>query len=237
VIVRSDHVPGWEQVALQDILEAAFDAPVRIDNDGNVGALGELHFGAGRGCQDMFYITVSTGVGGGWIINGRPLRGHNQMAGEIGHVVIDPHGPQCLCGKRGCVERYASGPFMARDAQQQLDQHPERGAVLRQLTAEETVVTGKHVAQAAAQGDDIAGEILQRGAWAVGIGIGNAANLFNPQRFILGGGITKSGPLWWEGVHRAARATALSDIELNIVPAELGDDAPLWGAVALVADL
>jgi glucokinase len=188
----------------------------------------------------MFYITVSTGVGGGWIINGTPLRGHTQLAGEIGHVAIDPLGPECLCGKRGCVERYASGPFMAQDAQQLLDRHPDRGAILRRLMAEEgdeTVVTGKHVAQAAAQGDDIAGEILQRGAWAVGVGVGNTANLFNPQRFILGGGVTKSGPLWWDGVYRAARATALSDIELNIVPAALGDDAPLWGAVALVADL
>ena len=95
-------------------------------------------------------------------------------------------------------------------------------------------MTGKDVAEAAVAGDETAREILLRGAWALGVGLGNAANLINPQRFVLGGGVTKSGELWWEEVRRAARETALPEVLFDVVPATLGDDAPLWGAVALV---
>lgn len=235
-VIRSDHVPGWEETPLQALLAAEFDAPVRLDNDANVAALGEHRFGAGRGYDHLLYVTISTGVGGGWILDGRPWRGPAGVAGEIGHVVIDPHGPPCLCGKRGCVERFASGPYMAQDAAERLAREPQRGAVLRKLS-QETVVTGEMVATAAAQGDELAREILQRGAWALGIGLGNAANLICPQRFVLGGGVTKSGPLWWDVVRRVARETALADVIFDVVPAALGDDAPLWGAVALVEAL
>lgn len=97
-------------------------------------------------------------------------------------------------------------------------------------------MTGRAVAVAAAAGDPLATEILLRGAWALGVGLGNAANLINPQRFVLGGGVTKSGAAWWAEVRRAARATALPEVEFDVVPAALGDDAPLWGAVALAEE-
>ena len=236
VVIRSHHVAGWENIPLQALLETTFDAPARIDNDANVAALGAWRFGAGRGLEHLLYITVSTGVGAGWILNGRSWRGVNSMAGEIGHMVVDPSGPLCLCGKHGCVERYASGPYMAQDAKLMLQQYPLRGQILR-VMAQDTAVSGKLISQAAAAGDEIAQAILQRGAWALGVGIGNAANLVNPQRFILGGGVTKAGPLWWDVVQNAARATALSDTLFDIVPAQLGDDTPLWGAVALVEQL
>ena len=113
VVRLSHHVPGWELVPLQQLFSHAFQAPVRVDNDANVAGLGEWRFGAGRGVADLLYVTVSTGVGGGWILDGRPYRGAAGLAGEIGHTVVDPNGPLCLCGKRGCVERLASGPYMA----------------------------------------------------------------------------------------------------------------------------
>jgi glucokinase len=219
----SHHVPGWENCPLQTILEDEFDVPVRVDNDANVAALGEHRFGAGQGFHDLMYITVSTGIGGGWILNGRPWRGYEGMAGEIGHTAVDPDGPFCLCGKRGCVERLASGPYMAADYTEELE--------LRDGT-----VTAKKVAELAATGDELAQQILRRGAWALGVGIGNAANLLNPQLFILGGGVTKAGDMWWTAVREAAQQTALPEIHFDIVPAQLGDDAPLWGAVALAAD-
>lgn len=219
----SHHVPGWEYTPLQQQLEAAFGTPVRLDNDANVAALGEHRFGAGRGYDSLLYITVSTGVGGGWILDGRPWRGHGGMAGEIGHTVIDPNGPLCLCGKRGCVERLASGPYMAQEL-----------ATLQ--GREDADLTGKDVADLAAQGNETAGQVLTRGAWALGVGIGNAANLVNPQLFILGGGVTQSGELWWSAVRHAARQTALPEVQFDIIPAALGDDAPLWGAVALAQD-
>lgn len=226
----SHHVRGWENVPLRDLVAHEFGCPAFVDNDANVAALGEHRFGAGRGVDDLMYITVSTGVGGGWILGGRPWRGHAGMAGEIGHTVVDPAGPLCLCGKRGCVERLASGPYMAADWEEGRGGKGER-------EKGSGGVTGKDVAVAAAAGDPVAKEILLRGARALGMGIGNAANLVNPQRFILGGGVTKAGAIWWGEVRRAARATALPEVAFDVVPAMLGDDAPLWGAVALTEQL
>ncbi len=235
-IVRlSHHVRGWENMPLRDALAREFGSPVVIDNDANVAALGEHRFGAGRGVDDLLYVTVSTGVGGGWVLGGRPWRGHAGMAGEIGHTVADPAGPLCLCGKRGCVERLASGPYMAADYADRVSTPPAGRTEGEQgRKGEGTAMTGKDVAEAAAAGDGVAREILLRGARALGVGLGNAANLINPQRFILGGGVTKAGDAWWAEVRRSAAATALPEVSFDIVPAELGDDAPLWGAIALL---
>lgn len=230
----SHHVPGWENLPLQAILEAEFGAPARVDNDANVAALGEHRHGAGQGCDSLLYITISTGVGGGWILNGQPWRGQDGMAGEIGHTVVDPAGPLCLCGKRGCVERLASGTYLAQHARELLEREPGRGALLRELVSNDLAkVDARLVAQAAAQGDELAQGVLGEAGHALGVGIGNAANLVNPARFVLGGGVTKAGELWWQAVRAAARATALPEVQFDIVPAGLGDDAPLWGAVAL----
>lgn len=250
-IVRlSHHVPGWENIPLKTILEAELGAPARVDNDANVAALGEFRFGAGRGFLDLGYVTVSTGVGGGWILNGQPWRGADGMAGEIGHMTIDPDGPLCLCGKRGCVERLASGPYLAADARAALSSpspisgkgpggevFPPSPAQERgpggEVPSDPAQITAKFLAEAAARGDEFAWKFLQRSAWALGVAIGNAANLINPQRFVLGGGVTKSGDRYWAEIRRVARETALPEVHFDIVPAELGDDAPLWGAVAL----
>lgn len=221
VVLLSDHVVGWESTPLQAILEKEFAAPVRVDNDANVAALGEWRFGAGRGYDSLFYVTVSTGVGGGWVLNGRSWRGHEGLAGEIGHVVVAPTGPLCFCGKRGCVERLASGPYMAQDF------GAERGNY-------EGQVTGKLVAQLAQKDDPLAQRILLRGATALGQALGETANLINPQLFVLGGGVTKSGLMWWQAVEEAAKRRARQQIHFEVIPALFTDDAPLWGAIALV---
>jgi glucokinase len=224
VVRLSHHVPGWENFPLQQKLEETFAAPAVVDNDANVAALGEYQFGAGQGCHSLLYVTVSTGVGGGWVLNGRPWRGWQGLAGEIGHTVVDVQGPLCLCGKRGCVERLASGPYLAADY-----------AAARPDLA--TAVTGRTVAELAAQGDLLARQLLQRGAQALGLGLGNAANLLNPERIILGGGVTKAGELWWQTVRQTVQQLLLPEIEVEISPAALADDAPLWGAAALAAQL
>ena len=267
LVRRSDHVPGWDSFPLRERLAAEFGCPVAVDNDANVAALGEHHFGAGRGFDDLLYVTVSTGVGGGWILGGRAWRGAAGMAGEIGHIVVDPNGPPCLCGKRGCVERLASGPYMAADyvarvayprgeepaaesassdadglgrsASEDAHSADPRSADPRSAlepgpwNVAPASISGRDVAERAAAGDEAARAILLRGAWALGVGIGNAANLLNPQRFVLGGGVTKAGEAWWAEVRRAAAATAVAGVTFDIVPAALGDDAPLWGALAL----
>lgn len=233
----SHHVPGWENLPLRSLLEAEFSCPAAVDNDANVAALGEYHFGAGMGAESLLYITVSTGVGGGWIIHRKIWQGAQGMAGEIGHTTIDPHGPLCLCGKRGCVERLASGPYLAQDARQALSVDPNQGPELLHLCAGfYDAISGEMLSQAAQAGDSLATRLLARSAWATGVAIGNAANLVNPQRVILGGGVTKSGESWWQGVRASARQTMLPEVEVEILPAGLGDDAPLWGAVALAQE-
>ncbi len=237
-IVRlSHHVAGWEGIPLRELLRREFGAPAAVDNDANVAAWGEYRYGAGRGVDSLMYITVSTGVGGGWVLDGKIWHGADSMAGEIGHVVVDPHGPVCLCGKRGCVERFASGPYIARRAREWLEEQPHRGRVLREMAnLQLDTLTAQQVSAAAAEGDELAWDVLHVAAWALGVGIGNLVNLMNPARIILGGGVTKSGDRFWQVIQRMARDTALPQMQFEIIPAALGDDAPLWGAAALAQD-
>jgi glucokinase len=237
LVVLSHHVPGWENVLLCDKVAQAFHTRVAMDNDANVAALGEARFGAGRDCASLLYITVSTGVGGGWILNGEIYRGANELAGEIGHMVIDPHGPPCMCGRRGCVEQMACGRAIARMAREALERAPQRGEILRGLIANDaSQLTGLRVHQAAAQGDALAREIMAQAARNLGFAIGNVICLMNPARVILGGGVTQAGIQYFENVRAAARANVMPELRdgVDVQPAQLGDDAPLWGALALV---
>jgi glucokinase len=231
-IVRlSHHVPGWENTRLRDQLQAEFDVPAAVDNDANVAALGEWTFGAGQGCTSLLYVTVSTGIGGGWVLGGHIYSGADGMAGEIGHIVVRPGGMECVCGKRGCLEAEASGPAIAKKMWQRL-QAQETSEVLKTSEVWNSV-TGESVAQAAQQGDALAQQVMEDAASLLGTGLGGAINLMNPERIVLGGGVTKSGESYWRIVRETACAHALPQMRIEIEPARLGDDAPLWGAVAL----
>jgi glucokinase len=217
----SHHVPGWEDTPLREQLQAAFGVPAVVENDANAAALGEWKFGAGQGCASLLYVTVSTGIGGGWVLNGQIYRGADGMAGEIGHVVVRSDGAACVCGKRGCLEAEAGGPAIARLMRQRWGQgSPEPW-------------TGESVAVAAAKGDPRAQEVMDDAARFLGAGLGGAINLMNPERVVLGGGVANSGERWWRIVIQTARFHALPQMRVDIQPAALGDEAPLWGAVAL----
>ena len=185
VVRLSHHVPGWEETPLRDRLQAELGAPVAVDNDANVAALGEWRFGAGQGCDSVFYVTVSTGVGGGWVLGGRIWSGADGMAGEIGHNVVRPGGVPCVCGKAGCVEAEACGWGIAAKARRHLEAGSsklETGSALMGLAGgKPDAVTAQMVAQAAAEGDALAQELLYGAAEALGMGIGAALNLMNPR--------------------------------------------------------
>jgi glucokinase len=237
-VILSHHVPGWEGFPIVERLTREWGAPAIVDNDANAAALAEARFGAGRGSAGLLYVTVSTGVGGGWVLNGKIWHGLDEMAGEIGHLTVDPEGPVCVCGRRGCVEILACGPSIARSARNRLEKEPGRGAVLRKLVgADEALVTAQVVDQAAQAGDALALEVIESAALALGNGIGGAIVLMNPTRVVVGGGVSKCGEHYWEKLRAGARASCLPNTQVDIVPAELGDDAPLWGAVALAEDL
>jgi glucokinase len=155
------------------------------------------------------------------VLNGRIYGGADGMAGEIGHIVVRPSGMECVCGKRGCLEAEACGPAIAQKMK------------TREVSETSQVWTGASVAQAAQQGDALAREVMDAAARMLGAGLGGAINLMNPERIVLGGGVTKSGERWWHTVRETARAHALPQMRVDIQPAQLGDDAPLWGAAAL----
>jgi len=233
----SHHVPGWEEIPLAERLLAELGAPAAVDNDANVAALGEWRFGAGRGVASLLYATISTGIGGGWVIGGRIWGGADGMAGEIGHMIVRPRGALCACGRRGCTEAEASGWAIAAKARERLETENrklEANSPLLTLTGGKLdAITAQHVAQAAEVGDALAQAVLDDAARALGTALGASISLMNPERVVLGGGVTKSGARWWRTVRDEARATAFAQSRAEIVPAFLGDDAPLWGAIAL----
>lgn len=238
LVLLSHHVPGWENIPLREWLETRFGVPAAVDNDANVAALGEWRFGAGQGCRSLLYVTVSTGIGGGWVLDGRIYRGADSLAGEIGHMTVQPGGPVCTCGRRGCLEAVAAGPAIARSARERLEAELRRGEILRRLVGGDVgAVTAQHMSRAAEAGDELAQQVLEEAARALGFGIGCAIALMNPERVVVGGGVAKSGERYFEAVRAAACANVLSGMRVEIVLAALGDDAPLWGAIALAEGL
>jgi glucokinase len=246
LVRRSFHTPGWENTPLIEWLQAELNVQAVVDNDANAAALGEFRFGAGQGSRHILYVTISTGIGGGWILNGRPYGGADGLAGEIGHLIVQPGGFLCPCGQRGCLEAEASGPAMAQRVRLYLSKkksktRPERsrkGKYLLELAeGNPDKITAQLISQAAAQGDKLSQKVIREAAERLGVGLAGALTLMNPDQIILGGGVIKSGELWWQTVRATTRAQTHADISVEIVPAALGDDAPLWGAAALAEDL
>jgi glucokinase len=219
----SMHVPGWEAAPLAERLEATFAAPVVVANDADAAALAEYRYGAGRGVRHMLYLTVSTGIGGGVIIDGRLHRGERAWAGEVGHMVLDPNGPACPCGRNGCLEALASGLSIARAMRERL------GAAAQKMTA-------RDVALAVAAGDAVARDVWNSAMNWLGVGIASAANLLNPGCVVIGGGLTRAGELLFAPVRQIVAQRAL-DQRLVVLPAALGDDVGIIGGAALISNL
>jgi glucokinase len=232
----SHHVPGWEDFPLVDEVVRSLGFPAAMDNDANLQCLGEWRYGAGRGTQNMLYVNVGTGIGGGLILGGQLHRGAHGLAGEVGHTVVDPNGPICTCGKRGCVESLAAGPAIARSARDWLATRPNDGSwLIADVGGDPSKITSEAVFKLAGEGDSLCRLVVARAARYLGIGIANAAAIVDPELVVVGGGVAKAGPLLFTPLVGAAReASAPLDPEmLNIVPGQLLDDANILGAVAL----
>jgi glucokinase len=205
-IALSTHVGGWSDFDLPHHLEKLLGVLPVMDNDANAGALGEALYGAGRGCRPLFYMTLSTGIGGGIITGGGEVyRGADSYAGEIGHMTIRPGGPECLCGSRGCFERMCSGLWMERD----------HGRPASELLRDPAFV--------------------ERYVVDLALGLKAAIMLLNPARIVIGGGISKAGDALFIPLRAELRRqiTDWSRARIDVVPAALGDDSVLYGAMAL----
>jgi glucokinase len=206
---------------------------VRFGNDGNCAALGEARFGVGAGAQNLVYLALGTGVGGGVIAGGRLIEGAGGFGGELGHVVVALDGPRCTCGSVGCLEAFVGGWAIAREAA--LVAATADGAAIR-AAAGDGAITASAVAAAAAAGDAAAGAILERAGRALGAAIGGFVNAFNPELVVLGGGITAA---LGEGLLEPARRSLPSHAfprqraAMRLETSTLGDDTALLGAAAL----
>ena len=220
---------------LKQHLESKFKLSFKIDNDANCAVLGELFSGAGRGRQNFIGLTVGTGLGGGMVVGGRLYRGAKGAAAEFGHIVVDPGGPECGCGNRGCLETKASGTAIERLAKAAVVAKPE-SALSRSVGGDPGIVTGPMVAKAARAGDTEAMAILSEvGRW-LGIGIGNFINIIDPEVVVVGGGVAASLDLVIGPIVETAQKTAIDprSRDIPIVISQLENSAGLLGAAGLI---
>jgi len=234
MVTTPPNLPGWRSVPLRQWIQDELGLPTALENDANAAALAEHRFGAGRRTKHMIYVTASTGIGGGFILNGELYNGATGGAGEIGHMTILPQGPHCGCGNRGCLEALASGRAIAREARERVKCGvPTLIADLAEGDPDR--ISAKLVAQADAQGDIEAQEILDEAMTYLGVGMANLVNLFNPELIVIGGGLTKMGERLFDPVRRIVdrRAFRTAAQVVNVVPAQLGDDVGVLGAAAV----
>lgn len=228
-LLSPPNLTGFKEVPLRARLEAELGVPVKVINDANAAALGEFQFGAGRGYRNLVYLTISTGIGGGVVIEGQVLEGTSGSAGEIGHTTIDRHGPTCLCGNVGCLEVIASGTAIARQFSERLAAG-EPSLVRDWLDGR--APTAEDVARAAHLGDPLASAVFQDAAVAIGLGVVSCIHIFNPQVIVIGGGVSKAGDMLFDTVRDVVsrHAMPVPRADVRVVPAELGDDVGLMGA-------
>ncbi|MGQ9573146.1 MAG: ROK family protein [Dehalococcoidia bacterium] len=236
VVRGAPNLPDWRNVPICRYVEERLGVCTRLENDATAAALGEHVYGAGRGCHHLIYMTVSTGIGGGLIIDEKVYRGATGLAGEIGHMTIEPDGPRCGCGNRGCLEALASGTAIAARGRELVAQGGS--ALLARLAEEEGRVTGEMVCRAAEEGDGPSRDIIERAGHYLGIGLANLVNIFNPEIIVIGGGMAKAGELLL-GPARAemeARAFPQAVKAVQVKPAELGDYVGVMGMIALLRE-
>ncbi|MBB5751575.1 ROK family protein [Prosthecomicrobium pneumaticum] len=232
IAIAPPTLAGWRDVPLAARLEARLGLPVRIENDANAAALGEWRFGAGRGTRSVVFVTVSTGIGGGVIADGRLLRGHRGLAAEVGHMTIAAGRERCACGALGCWEALASGTALGREAARRVEAGEAPAIAAR---AAGGAPTARHVAEAARAGDPVAAGLLQAEAVWLGIGLVNLLHLYAPERLILGGGVGEALDLMRATIEATiAERAMVAYRDVPVVAAALGRNAGLVGAAGLV---
>lgn len=236
VLRFAPNLPGVVDLDVRGALQTGFPGvAVRVDNDATCAGWGEAQVGAARGAGDAVLVTLGTGIGGGLIAGGRVVRGAHGFAGEIGHMVVDPNGPPCPCGQRGCWERFASGSGLGSLARESAAASPT-GRMAELAGGDPEAVRGEHATRAAAEGNDEALRVMAAfGRW-VALGLASLANIFDPQLFVLGGGLVEAGEILLAPVRDAFAGLVLAGAHRPAVPivaAALGEHAGAIGAALL----
>ncbi len=229
MVVAPPIMPGWDRFPIRATLENKWGCPVTLNNDAELGALGEWAYGAGRGERNLAYIKVGTGIGAGLILNQQIYGGTTGAAGEIGHITIDENGPLCNCGNQGCLEAFAGGNAIAREAQAMVQSG--KRTLLAEFPPEK--INAREVANAARRGDLHAQEILRRAGAHIGVALASLVNLFNPGMIIIGGGVAEAGDILTTSIRDAVRERAMraSEQSVRITTALLGRRSVAIGAI------
>ncbi|AYO31192.1 ROK family protein [Biomaibacter acetigenes] len=232
IVKNTPNLPGWIDIPLLQILKSEINLPMVLENDANAAALGENLYGAGKGIDNFVYITISTGIGGGVVLNGRLFKGQDGNAAEIGHMTINFDGPRCGCGNQGCWEAYASGTALARFAREKIA--AGEATKIKELAGEENI-KAEHVFAAAKKGDKFALELIEKEGFYLGVGLANVVNAYNPKRIAIGGGLTHEWNMFYDRMMQVMRERALgASIEgLEVVKAALSKDVGVIGAAAV----
>lgn len=239
ILRTAPNLPGVAELDLRGALAAATGIGVVVENDATCAMVAEHRAGAATGAAHACLVTLGTGIGGGLVVDGRLVRGADGLAGEPGHMVVDPSGPPCPCGRRGCWERFASGSGLGRLAREAAEAgRADRVVALAGGDTED--VRGEHLTRAALEGDPDALEVMREFAWWVALGLANLATLLDTQVMVIGGGLAAAGPLLLDPAREAFAAHLLGGNHrppVEVVLAELGPDAGAIGAAFLAADL
>lgn len=234
IIVAPPNIPEWSYFPLQEYLTSKFNLPVSINNDASLAAYGEWYFGAGKGCSDLIYLTISTGIGGGIILNNRLYLGSAGFAAELGHTTVIHQGPVCSCGQTGHLESVASGPSIVRWVKSKLEDES-----LKEHFPEGDL-DAKLVSDAAENGNELALAAYERAGKYIGIAIADFLHIFNIKTFILGGGVSRAGDILFSPIRKSIEESVISEVyleDLNILPASLGDDSGIMGALVLSREI
>ncbi len=242
VVLTTPNLPGWQNVPLSEMVSDKFGLPTRVDNDANAAGLAEILIGAAVGYRDIFYVTVSTGIGTGIILDRKIYHGKNGVAAEGGHYPIDPNSSYiCGCGNRGCIEALASGPSMARRARVALEQDFKRASLLRDIThGDLSKINSKMIADAALKRDPVAEQILDETGFYLGAWLGGIVSLLDPEMIVIGGGVSLIGKPLFDKIRETIPQYTINRHvvpSLPIVPAKLKENVGVFGAASLFLTL
>ena len=232
IVTHIPTLPGWDGLPLVSELSGHLGLPVRVESDCIAAALGEWRYGAGKGIRNMFYLSVSTGIGGGSVIDGKLLHGHKGMAAHIGHIRLAQQGPQCNCGAIGCFEAFAAGTALRKIA---VSAAAKGASAFLERVSQTESLEAKHVFDGARAGDSYCCKLINEEATYLGQGITAAIHMYSPEKVIIGGGLSHGFDLLDEGIHEIIQRDAMPAFKhVSVHPAALAGDSGLWGASSMM---